>query len=385
MLFLRKLITKTSILDNFGFTMEKTKICLVISSLRNGGSERVMSELANSWCTKENIEVFLILLTNQERFYEIDSRVKVVTPSRNYNNFFLSKTLYKIWILYFIRSSCRNIKPKTVLSFNERYNNIVLLSLLGTKIKTFVSDRNNPDMNIGRVHHFLRNRLYRKCSGIIAQTEAAKFVLNNNTNNKNIKVIPNPLRNISAGMDGSSSKKKKIILNVGRNVPQKNQLELLEIFSQCNYKDWKLKILGNGPLHQELIEKTRDLNLQQHVQILDFSKEIDTFYSEATIFAFTSLYEGFPNALVEAMAHGLPCISYDCPTGPADIIKDGVNGFLVRLNDKKQFQKKLNNLIDSKALRESISIESIKVNQKYALKEITDNYLNFILENDFNY
>ena len=365
--------------------MNKTKICLVISSLRYGGSERVMSELANSWCKKETIEVFLILLTNQKRFYEIDSRVKVITPSKNYKKNILSKTHYKIWTLYFIRTSCKNINPNVVLSFNERYNNIVLLSLLGTKLKTFVSDRNNPYMNIGKLHHFLRNRLYRKCSGVIAQTETAKKVLSSNTKNKNIRVIPNPLHEITTGNNGSSAKKKKIILNVGRNVSQKNQLELVEIFSHCNYKDWELKILGNGPLNQELIEKTKELNLQQHVQILDFSKEIDTFYSEATIFAFTSLYEGFPNALVEAMAYGLPCVSYDCPTGPADIIKDGVNGFLVGLNDKKQFQEKLNNLIDSKALRESISIESIKVNQKYALKKITDNYLNFILEDEINY
>jgi glycosyltransferase involved in cell wall biosynthesis len=274
--------------------------------------------------------------------------------------------------------------PKAVLSFSERYNNIVLLSLLGTKIKTFVSDRNNPFMDIGKVHHFLRNRLYRKSSGVIAQTKTAKKVLISNTKNKNIRVIPNPLREITISNNGSSAKKKNIILNVGRNVPQKNQLELLEIFSKCNYQNWELKILGNGPLHQELIEKTKELNLQQHVQILDFIKEVDVFYSEANIFAFTSLYEGFPNSLIEAMAHGLTCVSYDCPTGPADIIKDGVNGFLIGLNDKKQFQKKLNNLMDSKALRDSISIESIKVNQKYALKTITDKYLNFILEDEIN-
>ena len=227
--------------------------------------------------------------------------------------------------------------------------------------------------------------MYRKSSGVIAQTITAKKVLSKNTKNKNIRVIPNPLRKITSVNNESGAKKKKIILNAGRNVPQKNQLELLEIFSQCNYQDWELKILGNGPLHQELIEKTKELNLQEHVQILDFSKEVDTFYSEANIFAFTSLYEGFPNALIEAMAHGLPCVSYDCPTGPADVIKDGINGFLVGLNDKKQFKKKLNNLMDSKALRESISIESKKVNQKYALKTITDKYLNFILEDEINY
>ncbi len=278
-----------------------------------------------------------------------------------------------------------NIKTKTVLSFNERYNNIVLLALLFTKFKIFVSDRNNPFMNIGKVHHFLRNILYRNISGVIAQTKTAKKVLSTNTKNKNIRVIPNPLRKINSVNKHINSNSKKVILNVGRNVPQKNQLELLEIFSKCNYQNWELKILGNGPLHQELIAKIKELNLQQHVQILGFSKDVDTFYSEANVFAFTSLYEGFPNALIEAMAHGLPCVSYDCPTGPGEVIIDNVNGCLVDLSDEIQFQEKLNNLMNSEALREAFSKEAKKVKEKYSLKIITDKYLNFILEDEINY
>ncbi|MFB0924813.1 MAG: glycosyltransferase, partial [Vicingaceae bacterium] len=291
--------------------------------------------------------------------------------------------IYKIWILYFIRTRCENIKPKAILSFNERYNNIVLLSLLGTKIKTFVSDRNNPHMDIGKIHHFLRNKLYRNCSGIIAQTEIAKNELDFNTQNKNIKVIPNPLREIITKNNFINTK--KIILNTGRNVPQKNQLELLEIFSQCSYKDWQLIILGSGPLHQELIVKTRELNLQNNVQILNFSHEVDTFYAEAKIFAFTSLYEGFPNALIEAMAHGLPCVSYDCPTGPKDIINNNVNGYLVPLFDKQKFVEKLSDLMKNEELRSVFSIESKKVNQLYSLDKISEKYYNFIMKDETNY
>jgi len=360
--------------------IKKTKVCLIISSLRHGGSERVMSELANNWCVKENLEVSLILLTNQEQFYKIDSRVKLITPSRNYKKNIISKTLYKIWTFYYIRTTCIRIRPTSILSFNERYNNIVLLSLLFTKFKVFVSDRNNPYMNIGKIHDFLRNRLYRKSSGVIAQTETAKKVLSSNTKNKNIKVIANPLREITS----VNINQKKIILNAGRNVPQKNQLELLEIFSKCNYQDWELKILGNGPLHQELVEKTKELKLQQHVQILGFSKEVDTFYSEASIFAFSSLYEGFPNALNEAMAHGLACVSYDCPTGPKDIIKNGVNGVLIPLHDKKKFTEELDLLMQSSELRAGYKKEAKEVKELYELGRITDKYLKFILEHEVN-
>lgn len=362
--------------------IKNKKICLVIPSMRNGGSERVMSELANSWCQKENLEIYLILLTNQEEFYKIDKRVKIITPSRNYKKNIISKVIYKLWVFYFIRQSCKKIAPKAVLSFNERYNNIVLLSLIGTNINRFVSDRNNPYMNIGKIHNFLRNILYHNASGVIAQTETAKKVLGLNTKNKNIKVIPNPLREIENFKKNNNLK--KTILNVGRNVPQKNQLELLEIFSNCNYNGWQLKILGNGPLHKQLIQKVRDLNLEDNVQILEFSKEVDLYYSQASVFAFSSLYEGFPNALVEAMAHGIPCVSYDCPTGPSDIIKDGKNGDLVPLNDSNQFKEKLNQLMESPEKRSLYSKEAVKVKEKFTLGIVTEKYLKFILEDEIN-
>ena len=351
------------------------KICLIISSLRHGGSERVMSELANFWCEKKNVEINLILLTRQEKFYNIDPRINLIEPHRSYKKNIISKILYKLWIIKFIRKKCIEIEPHSILSFNERYNNIVLLSLLGTKLRIFVSDRNNPYMDIGRIHNFLRNKLYFFATSIIAQTETAKKVLKINTKNNNIIVIPNPLRKIK---EIKNNKTKKIILNVGRNVPQKNQLELLEIFSKCDYKDWKLKVFGNGPLHKELIQKVRDLNLEENVQILEFSKDIDLHYSQASIFAFSSLYEGFPNALVEAMAHGIPCVSYDCPTGPRDIINNGKNGDLIELKNKAQFIDKLSNLMKSTELRIIYSKEAIKVKEKYSLKLVTNKYFNFI-------
>ena len=147
---------------------EKIKICLIIPSLRNGGSERVMSELANSWCKKEELDVFLVLLTNQDLFYKLDSSVTLIAPSRNYRKNVISKTIYKLWTFYYIRFTCKKIKPDTILSFNERYNNIVLLSLLRLRFNKYVSDRNNPYMNIGKIHNFLRNTLYKNITGIIS-------------------------------------------------------------------------------------------------------------------------------------------------------------------------------------------------------------------------
>lgn len=354
------------------------KVCLIIPSLRNGGSERVMSVLANEWVIKQNLDVNLILLTKQKKYYKLDKRINLFEPNISYKKNILSKLFYKFSTVLYIRRTCNQIQPDTILSFNEMYNNIVLLSLMGTSFKKYVSDRNNPFNTLGFFHGFLRRFLYKKATGIIAQTNEAKNELIRTTNNRNVKVIPNPLRNINV----RDLIKENIILNVGRFVEQKNQLELLEIFSQCNYKGWILKIYGAGHLKKELIEKINELEINENVEINDFINDIDSVYQKAKIFTLTSIYEGFPNVLIEAMAHGLPCVSYDCLTGPKDIINNSVNGFLVPLNDKNTFQKYLDDLMASESLRESISAESKKVKVKFALEKISDEYLNFITDNE---
>lgn len=356
--------------------MVKKKICLITPSLRHGGSERVISELANQWCKREDVKVFLILLSNQEQCYDIDSRVELILPNKSYKKNFFSKTIYKIWIFYFIRKTCLTIFPDSVLSFGERYNNIVLLSLLKTSINVYVSDRNSPFWDIGFFHKFLRKNIYKYATGIIAQTETAMQVLTKTTGNTNIVVIPNPLREIQK--INSRINEKLVVLNVGRIDSQKNQLELIEMFSQCDYKNWILKIVGSGPLKVNLIEKVNDLGISDNVQIFEFSRSIDTFYSEAEIFAFSSLYEGFPNALNEAMAHGIACVSYDCPTGPRDIIQDGENGYLVKFADKKQFINKLSFLMESSQMRKKFSEKARRVKDEYSLEKISDKYFNFI-------
>lgn len=354
------------------------RVCLISPSLSPGGSERVISELANQWCQYQEIQVYLVLLTNQEEFYSIDPKVTVFRPSRSYNKNVISKSIYKVWILSFIRNTCRQIKPQAILSFNEKYNNIVISALLGTQFRLFVSDRSSPFADIGWFHSALRKILYGKATGIIAQTSTALKILQKETGNSNIQVIPNPLRSIQTKKEIFQKKTKGgVILNAGRYVKEKNQKELIEIFSQCNNKNWKLKILGKGPLKESL--KLFAAGKGKNIEILDFDENIDNHYAGSDIFAFTSLSEGFPNALLEGMAHGNACIAYDCPTGPSDIIKDGVNGYLIESGNRDHFIEKLAFLMKSQETREKFFKEARKSSEDFMLTKVTDKYLNFIL------
>ncbi len=120
---------------------------IVISSLRNGGSERVASTLVNEWVEYEDINVHLVVLTRQKLDYIIDSRVVLHEPNFGYKKSTISKSFYKLRLLLFVRKLIISIKPESVLSFNEKYNSFIILSLIGSGINVFVTDRNSPYIN----------------------------------------------------------------------------------------------------------------------------------------------------------------------------------------------------------------------------------------------
>lgn len=346
--------------------------------MRHGGAERVMSVLANEWVNNDDLEIYLILLTKQKHFYKIDNRITIVEPYRLYGKSVFGKLIYSLWILKFIRVEINKIKPAAILSFCERYNNLVLLACKFLSYKLFVSDRSNPDNNLGKLHEFLRSILYKNARGIIAQTSIGKEILFRKTGNPRIFAVPNPLRKL---VSFPEIKREKFILNVGRNVASKSQLELIDYFSSLSCADdWKLLILGEGPLRPALIDRINEKQLQDRVILMDFQEDIDRYYCKASIFAFPSLYEGFPNALSEAMAHGIACIAYDCPTGPAELIKDNYNGFLVELNNEVDFLKKLQTLVDDEWTRESFGKNALFLSKRFSTKKVSEEYLKIILE-----
>lgn len=347
------------------------RVCLVVASLRKGGSERVISELANNWSKIDNIEVHLILLTRQKRYYRINENVKVHDVGAG-----KSVAVKTIKTALNLRRKIKGINPESVLSFNEIYNNLTLISLIGIRVKIFVSDRNSPDNRLPWPHEVLRKILYRNCSGVIAQTSKSAEVLKSLTNNPNIAVIPNPLINVNFN---SEINRKKTILNIGRNVRQKNQATLIEIFNRIEDKTWKLKILGEGPLRSELSELVRSYGLEDRVQLMDFTSEISEEYQSASIFAMTSLYEGLPNALMEALAFGLPSIAFNCNYGPSDLIKDGINGFLIDEHEIDEFVEKLNLLTGDADLRTRLQGYSDEFRLSYNGVTISDRFLKYVL------
>ncbi len=348
------------------------KILLVIPSLPLGGAERVMSVLANKFVAL-NHDVHLVLLAKDEIFYSLDKRI-VVHQLGFENKGKLSKIISEVKTYFRLRKLIKNENPDVVLSFMVKYNIFTIMAAAFLKTKVFVSDRCNPNKKIPWLRDTLRDRLYRSATGVIAQTQLAKAVLSESTKHQNIKVIHNPLKQMEIK---PYVNREKIILNVGRLAPEKGQLKLIEEFCKIEQSDWKLMILGDGPLYADLQARIKELNAQSKVILEGAVSDVESYLQRASLFVFSSFSEGFPNALAEAMCSGLPCISFDCEAGPNEIITNGENGILVPVGDFETLRKELEGLIHSSEDRERLAAAALKTNEDLAIDKITQEYLSF--------
>lgn len=351
----------------------KKKICFITPSLQMGGMERVLTLLAN-YAVSVDYEVYIICLITDEPYYPLDSRVKVCTPSFNYKKGLSNKAK----VFKYLCSSIRQISPKTVLSFSEAFNPLSILSCRLTGYPIFITDRSSPTVKLSRATQLLRSLLYPLADGLIVQTEIAKSIAIKNRYNKNIAIIANPLKEMSLESN-PELRSELIVVSVGRLIESKNFGELIEIFNEANSsKEWKLWIIGDGPERINLQSKIDSLGINSYVKLLGAVKDVDSYLSQASIFAFTSLSEGFPNALSEALATPLPCIAYNCPAGPADLIQDNENGFLIPLHNKDYFKKRLIDLMASESLRVKLTEKYQAHRKKYNISSISEAYLSII-------
>lgn len=349
------------------------QIIFVISSLSAGGAEKVMAQLANMAISK--VFVKLIVLSKKDHFYSIDSRVGIREPQFVIED--MPRFLFMWRNFWWLRKELKKSVGQSVLSFSGKYNAFVLLSSLGLDKKVFVSDRSRPGISYGKFLDFLNPWMYKKAAGIVAQTRDSKRFTSQQTKHKNIRVIPNP---IAIPKRPEFTEKEAIVINVGRFIASKHQDQLIHYFEECNKKQWRLLFLGDGKYFEDVKVIAESSILIEQIEFLGNVKNVREWYEKAAVFAFTSTSEGFPNALCEAMAHGCACISYDCIAGPADIIDDGVNGFLIPEGDHQMYKKKLSLLMEDEALRFRFGKAAREKMKQFDAEKITQRFLDFMLE-----
>ena len=351
------------------------KIALIIPSIEAGGAERVMTQLADYFSAAHNAKVHLLLMIKADRFYQVSENVIIHEPVFDYNSF--SRLNFTLRIMAYLRGKVIEIAPDVALSFGGRYNGFVLLTTMFLKIPVFISDRSRPSISYGKLLDFCNKVIYKRAAGIIAQTQLARELTYQRTGNQNIKVIGNPIREIKK----TAQSRKSIILNVGRFIYSKQQMILLEMFAKIRPIGWSLVFVGDGPQLNSVKARASELAICRQVIFAGRKKNVDTYYHSAEIFAFTSISEGFPNALGEAMNTPLACISFDCEAGPADLIDDGDNGFLIPVNNLELYEKRLRQLIADDNLRKRFRKSAMNKMTQFSLESIGEQYFQFLLGN----
>ena len=356
--------------------MAKKKIVILLPKLTPGGTERTAVVLAN-YMVEKNIDVTVLLMFKRDKFYELHPKVKLIEPDNFRDKY--GKVLSFPILLWYLRKSIKIEKPDTVFCLG--YMLLGIITSIGLRTKVVISGRSSPD-RVRFPGNILFNSFYNFCylilkfriNGIIAQTNYAKEVYQKKYNCP-IVVIPNFLRDIKE----YQHQRKNQIITLGRCSYEKAQHFLLEAFSNVKAPDWKLVIIGDGPLVVDLKNLANKLNIAEKVDFCGFQKDVDFYLSQAKIFGFTSIIEGYPNALIEGMANGLAPVSFNCVAGPADIIKEDKNGFLIPVGDVTLFAEKLQLLIDDRVLLNKIGKNASKIRETNDLKIIAEQYKDFLL------
>ncbi|WP_417213414.1 glycosyltransferase family 4 protein [Bizionia sp.] len=359
----------------------KPKIAFVITSLTSGGAERVLSTLANSFVA--DYQVTIITLYNVMPFYELDSRIKHISCKESYNKNMrfidsLTNNVYMIGSLYRI---LKKEQISVAIGFMTTTNIYTIIASKFARIPCLISERTHPDYDpLSNFWIKIRKKTYPYCTKLIVQTAGIKSYFSKFLNPEKLAIIKNPLADSLIAFRDESKQKENIILSVGRLDPVKNQRLLIEAFSEMEIDNWKIQIVGEGELRSELQALINDLNLENSVELVGSVDNVHDYYNKARIFAFTSNFEGFPNALIEAMAFGLPCISTNCPSGPNEVIDDGENGFLIPVGDKNMLKRKLEILITQPELGERFGASAKASTTKFETKHISEQWKHLITE-----
>ena len=346
--------------------------CIIfIPTLTAGGAEKVASILANVWSRKELVDVAVVTLFDEPDFYKLTSKVQVICLGLKSGRNKLLSTMQLTKAAFRLRRVVSTISPMFVLTFMNKYNVYCLMATIGLRVNVVAAERDSPTEKLSLLRVYLRKILYPLASTILVQSEQAKEYLQSRIKCRRVVVLQNP---VEAIISPEARAPEKVVLNVSRLHPKKGQRDLIRAFAAIRPKDWSLKFCGDGPARKELEDLAEELGVSAATVFMGTVEDLSEHLKSAGVFAFTSYWEGFPNALAEAMIAGLPCVSYDCPTGPSEMIQNGKNGVLVELGDQNSLASALLRLIDDREYSDSLGVEASKLASVLDVRVVASHY-----------
>jgi len=350
------------------------RITLVIPSMNNGGAQRVMSNIANYWAMHGNDVSLVTLDSIKNDFYSLDKCINRV----GLNLYGDSVTKYQsiknnLVRLARLREEIKKSRPDVIISFLDRMNVMTLVASIGMSIPVIVSEHTDPRQSPpGGIWSPLRVWVYKWASAVVVLTNELRDVLSEFVPQSRVHVIPNaalPVKKntIATSLPDISS---PYIIAMGRLVSLKGFDVLLTAFSKINDNNWSLVILGDGPEYENLDLLAKKLGIENSVHLPGNIQNPSDLLFGAEMFVLSSRYEGFPMALIEAMSCGLPVISFDCPTGPNEIIRNGVDGILVAPGDVESLADAMKRLMKDESGRVKLASRAPEVLERFSVDKI---------------
>jgi glycosyltransferase involved in cell wall biosynthesis len=362
--------------------MEQMNLLFFIASMGRGGAERATANLANYWARKGwKITVVTLAAAAGQDAYALDPSItrmslNMLTPSRNIAH----GLMLNIRRVRALREVLQRVRPDIALAVMDTASVTLALGargLTGTVPVGWlqIHPAGEPAKAVWRG---VQSITYGRLDALAVLTGQTASWAAANTKAKRIEIVPNPVPWPLPGsgpemeLQSMCKPERKLLLAAGRLVHQKGFDLLISAFaSLCErHGDWDLVIVGEGPERARLEQEISAKELKKRIFLPGWAGNMANLYTRAQLYVMSSRFEGFPNTLAEAMAHGLAAVSFDCDTGPGDIIRDGIDGFLVPKEDVPALAASMDRLMADANLRARFGVAAQEIRDRYSLKRV---------------
>lgn len=345
---------------------------LVCASLRRGGAERVLSTLANELCARHAVTLVTLEKAVEGEYPLNDRVVRIALDVSRDSRGVVDAIRANLRRIRALRRAIAASDPDVVVSFIHRMNVTTLIACRGLAAPVIVSERSDPRMApLGWGWRALRRLTYRSADYVVCQTRSAADWMQRVVPAARIRIIANPVRLDSMAADPIPVRVRPYIVGVGRLSIEKGFDLLIEAFAHSRARQTHdLLIVGDGRERARLETLGTTLGLGSTLVFVGQVAQPEPWLAGADIFVLPSRFEGFPNALIEAMSFGRCVLAFDCQSGPSDIITDGADGILVSLGDTAALAAAIDRVAGDGALRNRLGVSARAVRKRYALPVI---------------
>lgn len=328
--------------------------------------------MANYWISHgHKVSLLSFEDGSSQPYYELHQSVRVFYLGLNkYSRNFIASIRNNRNRLAVIRRAVVGLFPDVVISFIDTANVRTILALMGSRVPIIVSERVHPRFEqVGWLWSCLRRLSYPLADCLVVQTSQIASYCKGWA--RRVEIIANPVLPTPV-CGGAPVLPRPCLLAVGRLYPQKGYDMLLRAFAHAamSAPDWTLCIAGDGPLRADIARMAQELGLGDRVRLLGRVADVGGMLAQADAYVLSSRYEGFPNSLCEAMAAGLPCVSTDCQSGPADIVTHGVDGLLVANENPLALAGALVQLMGDTELRRRLGSAAQAVSARFSVERV---------------